>query len=397
MNKKKIYISITAFVVILILAVIVYFVINKKYNPDAFEKSNKNKINIFTDYKFSDDFNDTSYIFLTESSDYFFLSQEYSNNNIYKINKKTGVAEIICNNPQCSHSDNTCGACIIYPEDSIWLNYYNERLYYLCSFETDDELLKESWLMSMDLEGKDRKKEIKVNDIIVNSKSGWAMHMAAYGEEMYLAKTYREPDEENVSRNMGTEIYKIDLDTKEMIKIYERIQEGTGSAVAAKKGNTVYFSIRSYNNCVLIYDEKTGNITEEEIGNKVFLGVSGGNMFYSTPHENEGRILVKKSGSQEYEEVINLGKSGTECAIDIYNNYIIVNNWPVRSMKEEDRCITIYDIEGNLVKKISTAGYTLDTKIANGFLFIEKENENNQYDIYVCPIETDTNTWTKIN
>lgn len=228
------------------------------------------------------------------------------------------------------------------------------------------------------------------------------MNMAAYGKEMYLAKTYTEPDENNISRNMGTEIYKIDLGTGEMIKIYEKNQEGISSTVNAKKGNRVYFSIKNYlrneninKYSLLIYDDNTGNITEEEIEDKVFVGMSGDKEYYSTPFESECRIFVKKSDSQEYEEVINLGKSGTECAIDIYDNYIITNNWSARGMKEEDRCITIYDIEGNLVKKISTAGYTWDTKIANGFLFIEKENENNQYDIYVCPIETDTNTWTK--
>lgn len=69
------------------------------------------------------------------------------------------MAEVICSNPQCMHADNTCSACLVYPEDGLWLNYYNERLYYLSSFETDDELLKEQWLMSMDLEGKDRKKK----------------------------------------------------------------------------------------------------------------------------------------------------------------------------------------------------------------------------------------------
>ena len=147
----------------------------------------------------------------------------------------------------------------------------------------------------------------------------------------------------------------------------------------------------------LIYDTNTGSVTEEDDGSYVFVGLSGNNQFYTTPYDNEGRILVKEAGKEEYREICNLGKDGTQCAVNIYENYIIVNNWPVRNREKEDKCITVYDTEGNFIKKINTYGYTSDTKIANGFFFTEKKNENEQYDIYVCPIGTETDTWTKIN
>lgn len=406
MAKRKLYISVISFIAVLIILIFIFAIHSKKYNSDNPENINNSKKNIFEGYEFSENFDDTSYMYLTENSDYFFLVSDYGiYKNIHKISKETGTAEILCSNPQCTHEDDTCSAYLGIHVDGLWIEYYNDRLYYTESHDVSDESRLELWIMSMDLEGKDRKKELKINDTIYNSESGYAISMKLYGKEVYLTKSYSEPDEMRVSHSLSAEIYKIDLDTKEMEKIYEKNHLSISAGVYAKKDNKVYSFMHlpdennelKYNGSTIIYDTDTGSITEEYDGIYSFTGVSGDDKFYTTPYEDEGKIFVKKAGSNEYVEIYNMGKAGTECDVAIYGNYIIINNWPVRNKQKEDKAITILDTNGNFIKKISTYGYTYDTKIANGFLFIEKKNEDEQYDIYVCPIGTDTDTWTKIN
>lgn len=405
MNKKKLYISIIAFAVILATIIIILIIRNKKYISEISENTD-NINNIFSDYDFSDDFDDTSYIYLTESSNYFFEVIEYGiYRNIYKISKETGTAEILCNNPQCTHTDDTCSAYLGIDEDGITISYYNDRLYYTRTYKIEDESRIERWIVSMDLEGKDRKKEVKINDSLYNSDSGYGISMKVYGKDVYLIKSYSEPDEMGISHTLSCEIYKIDLETKEMNKIYEKSHKGMYAGICAKEDNNVYMFVelldendytKIENYLTLVYDTDTDSIIEEE-GDYIIEGISEENRFYSRIDGNERIIYVKKANSEEYEEIYNMGKEGIECGIDIYNDYIIINNWPVRDREAEDKAITILDTDGNFIKEISTYTYTSDTKIANGYLFIEKKNENEKYDIYVCPIETEANTWTKIN
>lgn len=407
-NKKKLYISVVVFAIVIILIIVISAIYkSKKYVSDTSKNSNNiNKTNVFENYEFSDDYDDTNYMYLTESNDYFFLVTDYGiYKNIYKISKETGTSEILCSNPQCTHEDETCSAYLGIRAEGMWIEYYDDRLYYTESFDVSDESRLELWIMSMNLEGKDRKKELKINDSLYNSENGYGISMKLHGKELYITKTYNESDEKSVLHSLRTEIYKVDLDTNEMEKIYEKSHLGISAGVYAKKDNIVYIYMHlqdendefKTNSTTIIYDTATGNITEEYEGIYSFTGISGDDRFYTTPYENEGKIYVKKAGSEEYEEVYNMGKDGTACDVAVYDNYIIINNWPVRNKQKEDKCITILDTNGNFIKKINTYGYTSDTKIANGFLFVEKKNEDEQYDIYVCPLATDADTWTKIN
>lgn len=334
MNRKKLYISIGGFVAVLAVIIII-FILHKKYALDT-STNETDKSSIFEGYDFSDDFEDTDYLYLTESSDYFFLSIEYGPyENIYKISKKTGKPEIICNNPQCTHTDSTCGACMMFPDDGMRLHYYNGRLYYDSNCETNDDLISEQWIMSMD------------------------------------------------------------LDTNEVTKIYEKSQKGIDSHIISNN-NIVYIEVSSYDNnadiqytaSLVTYDENTGNITEEAIGSYCFLGTLGNDKYFKTQYENEKRILVKKSGSEEYEEIYNMGKENGSA--EIFDRFILVY--------KANESITVLDTEGNFLKEIDTDGASyFDTQVANGLIFLEKKDENNQCEIYICPLATDTNTWTKIS
>lgn len=404
MKRRNLYISIIAFILVLTVIIIIFTLHSKKYDSEISGKTNNKSI--FEDYDFSENIDNTSYMYLTENRDNFFVVTDYSiYKNIYKVSKKTGRAEILCNNPQCTHTDDTCSAYLGINVDGLWIDYYNDRLYYTEKHDIADELRFENWIMSMDLEGKDRKKEVKINDSVYNSESGYAISMKLYGKEVYLTKTYTEPDEMGVLHSLRAEIYKIDLDVKEMEKIYEKSYFRIYAEVCAKEDNNVYMYVElpdendefKYNGSTIIYDTDTGSITEEYNGIYYITGVSGDNRFYTTPYEDESKIFVKKAGSKEYVEIYNMGTEGAECDVAIYNDYIIINNWSVRNREKEDKCITILDTDGNFIKEINTYGYTSDTKIANGFLFTEKLNEDEKYDIYICPIETDTDTWTKIN
>lgn len=395
MNRKKLYISIGGFVAVLAVIIII-FILHKKYALDT-STNETDKSSIFEGYDFSDDFEDTDYLYLTESSDYFFLSIEYGPyENIYKISKKTGKPEIICNNPQCTHTDSTCGACMMFPDDGMRLHYYNGRLYYDSNCETNDDLISEQWIMSMDLEGKDRKKEVKINEVISNSESGCGISMSRYGKEIYMSKTYDEVDEDGVSKGIRTEIHRIDLDTNKVTKIYEKSQKGIDSHIISKNSNIVYIEVVCYDNnadiqytaSLVTYDENTGNITEEAIGSYCFLGTLGNDKYFKTQYENEKRILVKKSGSEEYEEIYNMGKENGSA--EIFDRFILVY--------KANESITVLDTEGNFLKEIDTDGASyFDTQVANGLIFLEKKDENNQCEIYICPLATDTNTWTKIS
>lgn len=191
-------------------------------------------------------------------------------------------------------------------------------------------------------------------------------------------------------------IMSMDLNTNEVTKIYEKSQKGIRSSIRSKDDNIVYIEVSSYDNnadiqytaSLMTYDENTGNITEEAIGSYYFLGTLGDDKYFKTQYENEKRILVKKSGSEEYEEIYNMGKENG--SVEIFDRFILVY--------KANGAITVLDTEGNCLKEIDTDGASyFDTQVANGLIFLEKKDENNQCEIYICPLATDTNTWTKIS
>lgn len=155
-NKRKKMIAIISMLIVLTAVVAVIWIMSDDEEVGSVAKKPVTEMEI-TDplYNIGSDFPvSLSYYGVTESEDNYYIAYGLEWPHIYELNKKTGIINILCRNPQCDHENIECSANIEGPGDVFSkIIYHNDKIYYFETYNNYETYVTEEWLVSMDLNG----------------------------------------------------------------------------------------------------------------------------------------------------------------------------------------------------------------------------------------------------
>ena len=331
---------------------------------------------------------------IAESEDAYYIQYGIIDpKHIYRLEKETGKFGILCSNPQCSHSDDRCTAYLGVNVLGDKLTYYNERIYYLNSIINYDKSYREVWLMSMNTEGSDRKKEYKISDMAFGS--GYTVDYSMSNGYVYYSLGIGGQDLEGYDTVVSIDLYRGDLSNGEAVRLHHQDGYSLGYWNVYIDKETAVFQLKyrddsdNYINKTVTYDVNSGAVTETDDGDYMLCISIDGVLYYKN-----GADIYKKSGD-EYVKIYNVGEKGDGIYLYTNGKYIILNNFgqmAINGMDPKDRKLTIIDGDGNKIKEISTYEYEWDTIFTKDYLFAYTfQGEDNGEKIFICPIEGEVN------
>lgn len=330
---------------------------------------------------------DSELAFAESEESYYLFGGEY----LFSKNKETEELSVLCDKPDCLHdyeTDLTRKAdCNAYYGNGAYVYYYKNKLYIWV--EGSDRLGNtQSTIYEMDLNGSTRKKILELEEYVMCVMIHRGYLYLSFSDFLEDPEVYENDEEKRKNSSYRVERYRLDKISKKPEVIFEKTGEFGQINEMSAYGNKIYMKVSGVGNrpVRLIYDLQLK--TTEEFSKRIDGDLTlfcGKTIYYEGGESTEVSDVVKSHEG----ETATIGDAegnpaGTMklpfCYRRFSNDELIANDNNHEVLfdyyEREDREVSFYDKDGNLLRKI---------KLENGT--IPSIGMNKDYFFYLKPVQ----------
>lgn len=324
--------------------------------------------------------------FAESKESYYLFGGEY----LFSKNKETGELSVLCDKPDCLHdyeTDLTRKAdCNAYYGNGAYVYYYKNKLY-IKGTEWGD-LDSHTVIYEMDLNGSTRKKILEPEEYVMCAMIHRGYLYLSFSDFLEDPEVYEKDEEKRENSSYRVERYRLDKMSKRPEVIFEKTGEFGQINRMSAYGNKIYMKVSNLGDRPerLIYDLQLK--TTEEFSKKIDGDLTlfcGQTIYYEGGESAEVSDVVKSHDGETATIGDAEGNSvGTMklpfCYLRFSNDELIANDNKHEVLfdyyERDDREVSFYDKDGNLLRKI---------KLENGT--IPSIGMNKDYFFYLKPVQ----------